>query len=302
MSKPGGKLAEWPPAGYRGFYRVKTGESWQSVSLGYLVPDVWDLIAFNFRTENPREVNWYMHHYVGCWKSNDGKNFSFTDADPGFIYIPPFGWKRSSPGLPIGAAVADALSRMSSKFPYVTYKGFEAGPSDLLAIVEALRISRIQTVLDPALSGVVAQYSRYDNRMTVRTASVTGIYNQSTLVHEATHAILDMKRASGILRLDNEFTARAVESLFTYTADPDYADRRARDPGTDAIERAGLVLGHYMHTDGKSAKRLESYDREVTSFIDGSRLNPYLALQESIKHSAHYIKGEWWKTYRGSGI
>ena len=38
-----------------------------------------------FQTDDPRQVNFYMHRYVGCWQSNDAKNFSFMGAEPGWI-------------------------------------------------------------------------------------------------------------------------------------------------------------------------------------------------------------------------
>ena len=48
-----------------------------------------DLIFFNFRTRDPREVNWYLYNKVGCRYSYDGKNYAFTSQDdPGGIYIP----------------------------------------------------------------------------------------------------------------------------------------------------------------------------------------------------------------------
>jgi uncharacterized protein YebE (UPF0316 family) len=49
------------------------------------------LIEFNFKTRNPREVNWYLREYVGCVKTTqDGKNYTFEGADPqkAAIYIP----------------------------------------------------------------------------------------------------------------------------------------------------------------------------------------------------------------------
>ncbi len=42
-------------------------EDWGTVAAKFGV-DVQDLIFFNFMTNNPDEVNWYLHHYVGCVK------------------------------------------------------------------------------------------------------------------------------------------------------------------------------------------------------------------------------------------
>jgi hypothetical protein len=58
------------------------------------------LIDYNFRTENPAYVNWYLHHYVGCNQpSHDGYNWKFSSKDkPGIIYLPP-PTKLKMPGI-----------------------------------------------------------------------------------------------------------------------------------------------------------------------------------------------------------
>jgi hypothetical protein len=102
------------------------------------VTDVWDLIWFNFDTDEPREVNWYMPYYVGCWQSNDGKNFSFRDADPGIVYMLPLGYKRPA------TLVADMLSAKSAHFPYVAYKHVHIDRTYLLSVIRHIRSRRIK--------------------------------------------------------------------------------------------------------------------------------------------------------------
>jgi hypothetical protein len=73
-------------------YRVKTGDSWASIARDNgLQPAA--LIRANYRTIDPAEVNWYLHHYVGCRKTTaDGHNYVFDSADsPGLIGIPQTG-------------------------------------------------------------------------------------------------------------------------------------------------------------------------------------------------------------------
>ena len=55
--KPAPALAAWPPTPFRHAYQVgdKHGANWQTVAAGFGVPNVWDLIWFNFRTTDPRE-------------------------------------------------------------------------------------------------------------------------------------------------------------------------------------------------------------------------------------------------------
>ncbi len=65
-------------------------EDWESVADKFDV-SVKELIYFNFMTDNPDVVNWYLKNYVGCEKvSPSGNNYMFSNrARPGIIYIPP---------------------------------------------------------------------------------------------------------------------------------------------------------------------------------------------------------------------
>jgi hypothetical protein len=81
---------DFVPEGAVTNHRVADGEDWASVAKQYAV-DVNALIYFNFHTNDPEEVNWYLHRNTGCNVSNDGDvNWAFSSsADPGLIYIPP---------------------------------------------------------------------------------------------------------------------------------------------------------------------------------------------------------------------
>jgi len=73
------------PAGSHPF-RVDGSTNWSSVAS----EDGWsarDLIYYNFRTYDPREINWFLYHFVGCRHSSDGnRNLTFRNARPGVIY------------------------------------------------------------------------------------------------------------------------------------------------------------------------------------------------------------------------
>jgi hypothetical protein len=71
-------------------HRVRDGESWDSLAERYGVPTD-DIIMANFKTLVPEEVNWYLHHYVGCKRpTRDGLNWMFSSAAvPGIVQIPP---------------------------------------------------------------------------------------------------------------------------------------------------------------------------------------------------------------------
>ena len=69
-------------------YRVQNGDNWWSVAAKVGMP-VTSLIGFNYHTTEPKYVNYYLKHNVGCKAvSADGKNYSFRDASPGIIYVP----------------------------------------------------------------------------------------------------------------------------------------------------------------------------------------------------------------------
>lgn len=86
--------------------RVATGDSWYSLAER---PEVRatgmtanDLCYFNFKTRKPPEINWYLHHKVGCRKTTrDGLNFTFSSADrPGIVYLPRVGAPQSVDAYP----------------------------------------------------------------------------------------------------------------------------------------------------------------------------------------------------------
>lgn len=71
-------------------HRVKDGESWKTLAERYGIA-AESIIYANFQTLIPAEINWYLHHHVGCKKATrDGKNWMFSaSASPGIIQIPP---------------------------------------------------------------------------------------------------------------------------------------------------------------------------------------------------------------------
>ncbi len=283
--RAGSALTAWPPPGYRAFYEVgsKPGASWQTVSAGWgvLVPD---LIWFNFGTDDPRLINWYLHHYVGCWQSNDGKNFSFKGADPGFLYIPPFHWKRPDP-LPLGARVAEALMRVASHIPTVAFRGMHVSQTDILHIVQLIRDGRIVVRHDPAMTGAFAEYfrGREPEELVLSSTALTSLKNRQAFAHEAVHAVQDLKRYRN-LRWEREFLAYTIGALFYFSVAPSDARRRIRSTGTHAVHRAAFLLASYIHADRKKGKAffsLETYNSFVQA-DDGKWINPFEVLQNAI--------------------
>jgi hypothetical protein len=92
ITKQPGVLAPFPSPAHLASgtaYKVKDGDDWSSIARANGV-DAGALIAFNFKTSNPDEINWYLREKVGCrMESPDRDNYKFSSRDvPGIIYIP----------------------------------------------------------------------------------------------------------------------------------------------------------------------------------------------------------------------
>ena len=92
---PKPEITFWPPRDYAVAHKVKSEENWWKLAELYGRADPWDIIRFNFLTDNPLYVNYYLYKYVGCRKeTQDHNNYRFsTDDSPGFIYIPREDWR-----------------------------------------------------------------------------------------------------------------------------------------------------------------------------------------------------------------
>ena len=239
---------------FRDAYRVgdKPGANWQTVAAGFGVPNVWDLIWFNFQTTDPREVNFYLHRYVGCWQSNDAKNFSFKGAEPGVIFIPPFGWKRPTPD-PLMARFLSMLTASVARFPYITYKNVHISRSSFETVGLAVRNGRIGIGYDPDRldrDGMRARCTwTYPNKFIFRDPFIDTINHRLDVVHEATHAVLDMYKGNGLQVLDNEFLAFLCGAIATETLATRGRQRCLRpgngsgDPGDRRVANEGAGRG-----------------------------------------------------------
>lgn len=83
--------ASFPPADYVEARPVTAEDDWWKLQNEFGLADPWDLIWYNFRTRDPKEVNWYMETYLGCDTITlDRKNYRFSGTNaPGIVYIPP---------------------------------------------------------------------------------------------------------------------------------------------------------------------------------------------------------------------
>lgn len=87
------KKGLWPPKNYRAIHQVTDTDNWVTIARKYGIT-VASLISFNFETNKPEEINWYLRELVGCKLTGPkGYNYSFRGADPAKrkIYIPMIG-------------------------------------------------------------------------------------------------------------------------------------------------------------------------------------------------------------------
>lgn len=100
ITKKPNQVTPYPPSKYRIAHKVQTGQNWWTLQKQYNLPDVWDLIRFNFGTNQPAEINWCLKHLVGCTlMTADKKNYRFSSAaTPGIIYVPTMTWDRGQAG------------------------------------------------------------------------------------------------------------------------------------------------------------------------------------------------------------
>jgi hypothetical protein len=88
-------LKKWPPSessprpvGGASGSPGTPNDTWESVARQYGL-EVGKLILFNFETNDPHRVNWYLRTYVGCNTPSETRwNWTFKSAKPGIIYLP----------------------------------------------------------------------------------------------------------------------------------------------------------------------------------------------------------------------
>ena len=213
----------------RSSYRYATGgvwtrgikENWGTIATHHSIPNVWDLIFYNFQCRNPKEVNWCMKEFLHCTKSNDGKNYSFspTDTNP-VVYIPPEGHQSFSPDDLAARTVVQSVLRR----PELEHINFSIGGAivdrslfkDVLGHVDTHTILCAGT--DTGLpEGVLGQWTGLENLMIIRRPTERSFNKDATIVHECVHAGLDVRKRP-MLTLEGESCGYVAEAIFSIVA------------------------------------------------------------------------------------
>jgi hypothetical protein len=222
--------AKFPPPIPARQQKVKSGDSWFTLASQHGRSDPWDIIEFNFRTRDPREVNWYLEYYVGCTKSSDGKNYSFDSTDsPGIVYIPPASWSPSA-DLALRRVVTGALSGPVINRISVSHAGRLITGRSLALVANRVIDREIGVVVDAKLGAGAAEYDSGTDTFHLGFTSATSHTRKGLIVHEAVHAALDMQSASGMTIAQSESLAYVVQSFYVreHTIDPEA--ERLTDP------------------------------------------------------------------------
>lgn len=101
--EPASKV-NWPPQGgdpIQVLNKGKYGESFTQIAERKNIrqangqPDPWRIIEFNFKTRNPKEVNWYLVKFFQCPTAADGMNCAFKGGET--IFLPKSGTPAPTP-------------------------------------------------------------------------------------------------------------------------------------------------------------------------------------------------------------
>lgn len=210
----------WPPKGYAKRVEVTDEDDWWILAANHGRSDPWDLIVFNFGTRDVDEVNWCLHHVLGCRKrSQNGKNYDFGKpcTTKQHVYIPPAGWKP--PTTDDDAAWERVRSTVNSgmvKGLHLSLYAYRLSISghDFSKVGYLLNTKRITAKLDRTHRHA-AEYLPGSDKIILKSLGHDPI-DRSYIVHEAVHASFDYQHSFGVrsYQLDEECFAYVVQMLY----------------------------------------------------------------------------------------
>jgi hypothetical protein len=97
-------------------HRVKSGETLKS--LAEKTGTTWQNLAkFNWGTDDPKEINHFLRHDVGCSKKDQDGNYLFDDTDEPGIVLLPGPWKEQ--GLSGGKTYVIEVGKSAKEKPWI---------------------------------------------------------------------------------------------------------------------------------------------------------------------------------------
>lgn len=319
--------ASWPPKdAWQKLNVSKGGWHWASAAVSRSIFDPLDLIYFNFGTTDFKKVNWYLWHYVGCINSDDGKNFTFAGADPGIIYFPQFGYTRKMPG--ITTVERTALERLRDAlrwYPDFWHRKVHFRPRDLEILIQKIEDNKVDVIWDTRIKAR-GQWRFKESAIYLKSA--TNSYDPeyvATLLHESTHALLDILTARYPKVRDYRNVHDEISAFFAaayWSGNYHGVDSIKYDIYNEEVSgpwAAALYLAYLAITQGSASPALESFDRRFDNTLEaateiygephpekqvkafGTFFNPYRALMYEIAHMPAY-KDTWNRRRRARGM
>ncbi len=266
----------------RAIFRYATGGAWtlgrrvgfSEIAGFYAIPDVWDLIMYNFRCRNPAEVNWCLNHFLGCTKSADGKNYCFdrTDRNP-IVAIPPIGFRAFTANDDrVRQLILETLAQDQMSLIRFEIGGLKITPAMFGKVATAVQTrSLLALELAPGAEplGVVAMYNSVTDSFWVRNPARVTATKRAIIVHEAFHAAMDLTKQTGTV-LPHEAGAHVAEALrgILGLADPGSANPASVPAGRHRFALR-LALRAYQHVQASpnSGIRFEATDPDYTGLL-----------------------------------
>lgn len=264
---------------------VSAADTWITVAARVgMMP--WQLIQFNYPglpvadlQLAAREVNWYLQNYLGCTRSTDGRNYAFSAGmkvwvPRGVVAVTP-----PTPPTPDELAKQRVLAALGD--PVMQRMLFSVGtfiwirPSDYAGVAQAIRGGKI-TVKANASFGSNAAYHPDSNVIEINPASAS----DGLIVHECTHAIFDIRKATLILA-QNEGAAYIAQHMYELLK-------------TGTIHRN--VVSWAGHPDWLSPLSWQGIFDESARLAKLAKRNPFLSDQEvdplfSFINGANFYQG-----------
>jgi len=97
-------------------HKVRTGET--LASLAESIGTTWQKLAkFNWGTDEPKKINRFLRHEVGCSKKDAKGNYLFDDSDEPGIIVLPMPWEAK--GVSAGATHVIQVARATAKKTWI---------------------------------------------------------------------------------------------------------------------------------------------------------------------------------------
>ena len=299
-------IKAWPPVGATGHIVVTEGD-FAKIAKDAKRGHVWDIIIFNFQTEDPREVNWYLHHALGCWMSKDNMNFSFeaartADGNFGKIYLPPEDWLPPSHfkrGSGFGGNVdhqADSavriLNRLSGLMPGIYHRATHLPPWAYRIVADLIKQRAVTIEIDPSVEMFGAEYVACKKRIYVGSAVMhSRSMCYGVMANEATH-VFNHYQSNSTNVYHEELASSLADSIAVACIDNDKTLELLRHKDGEGLNSKLYFAGWVWINHLRSLQNvmIEDFDRYFDHPITGKSQNPKDDLMEYLKYTGYITK------------